>query len=233
MSKTHKLKKLSRLQLLGLSISLLAMTVFTVFGIRWALSMQDADKLIAFQQQIASLGLRGWGLLLAIQYIQIVLAFIPGGPIQIVAGALYGPWGGMATSLLGTVLASATVFGLVHRYGRRIITLFVDEQDILRYTFISDGKRLEQLVLLLFIIPGTPKDALTYLFALTPLSMGRFMFLSILARIPGVLTSTLAGDSIIQGDFIKAGMYFAGITAISLGGMLLHKKVMAVYRHRK
>jgi len=220
-------KKPSYAQIIGLSVGALALVTFTVLGILWVLSLRSPERLEYFQQMVASLGVGGWFVLLAIQYVQIVIAFIPGGPIQIVAGALYGALGGLLVCIVGTILATATVFALVKKYGRKVIALFVEEKDILKYDFLGDAKKLEMLVLGLFFVPGTPKDALTYLFALTPIPMGRFMLLSTCARIPAVLTSVLAGDSIMRGEWLKAGIFFFAITLISAGGLLLHKKISA------
>lgn len=212
-----------KLKIAGVVIFLVAMLIVTVVASRWVISLSNASKLEEFQSWVSTLGFGGWLLLLAIQYVQIVVAFVPGGPIQIAAGALYGVWGGLAVCVGGTLLATATVFFLVSRFGRPVILLFVEEKDMSRYKFLSDEKNLERLVLLLFFIPGTPKDALTYLFALTGISMSRFMLLSTLARIPAMLTSILAGDSIFEGNWLRAGMMFFIMTAVAILGFLLQR----------
>lgn len=220
------------IRILGLVLCIALAAVSSYFAVVWGMSLRDPQKLANFQEYIASLGIGGWVLLLAIQYVQIVVAFIPGGPIQIAAGVLFGPVGGLATCMLGMLLATATVFALVSRFGNRVIALFVKEGDAKKYKFLEDTHRLEFLVVLLFLIPGTPKDVLTYLFALTPIKLSRFMLLSTVARIPAALTSVLAGDSIISGQWMRAVIYFAVISAISLGGLLLHRKIMDKYSHR-
>lgn len=211
-----------------------AMTVtFTVFAVLWVLSLRDPERLQEFQEMLNSLGPGGWFILLGIQYVQIVVAVIPGGPIQIVAGALYGPWVGTATCLLGNLLATATVFYLVSRFGMRIISLFVDPKDLKVYRFLQNEKHVERLVILLFFIPGTPKDALTYIFALTPIRMKRFMLLSTISRIPAILTSVLAGDSIINGEWTKALVMFCIIAGISALGFVLHRWILKIAKGRE
>lgn len=215
-----------RFRIGALAIFFLIMALITFLGIRWMLTLQDEGQRLAFQETIASLGIWGWFILFAIQYIQIVVAFIPGGPIQIMAGALFGPLGGMLTCLLGTIAATLTVFSLVHHFGRKALFLFVEEESIQKYKFLSDAKRLEFLTALLFFIPGTPKDALTYLFALTPLTLPRFMAISTLARIPAMLVSVLAGNSIIQGQWLKGLLLLCGIGLFTLAGIWVHKRVI-------
>lgn len=212
-----------KLKITGFIIFLTATIIVTIIAARWVMSLQDPVKLEDFQNWIASLGFGGWILLFAIQYIQIVIAFIPGGPIQIIAGALFGPWGGLAVCLGGTLLATATIFYLVSKFGHRVISLFVEEREIGEYKFLSDENRLETLVLILFFIPGTPKDALTYIFALTKIKMPRFMLLSTLARIPAIVTSLVAGKSIASGNWVTALVMFITMTVISGLGFLLQR----------
>lgn len=225
-----KLSRVVKIMLAIVAVALLA--AGTVLAARWVLTLRDPQNLADFQELVRSLGFGGWLLLLAIQYVQIVIAFIPGGPVQIVAGALFGPLGGLAICVLGMLLATATVFSLVGRYGHKVVHLFVKDKEIKQYKFLSDTERLEKLVVILFLIPGTPKDVLTYLFALTPIPLGRFLLLSIVARIPAALTSVLAGDSIAAGDWLRALIYFIIISAISLGGLVLHRRILRFY-HKK
>ena len=47
------------------------------------------------KEWVASFGIGGWFLVLSIQILQIVIAFIPGEPVEIAAGVLYGGFGGL------------------------------------------------------------------------------------------------------------------------------------------
>ncbi|MDR2932403.1 MAG: VTT domain-containing protein [Oscillospiraceae bacterium] len=221
-----KKRKIKIFKIVVFVIFALIFAAATVVATLWVFSLREPDKLAAFQDMLSSLGIWGFFVLVVIQYVQIVIAFIPGGPIQIAAGALYGPLGGLVICLGGTFLASLTVFFLVKRFGSKVISFFVDEGDITKYKFLSDSKRLELLVVILFFIPGTPKDALTYLFALTPIRTGRFMFLSIMARLPAMITSIFAGDSITNGEWTQALVLFIIITVIGALGVLVHRKVI-------
>jgi uncharacterized membrane protein YdjX (TVP38/TMEM64 family) len=222
-------RKKKNIQIAVLIAVALLVVLGTVRATLWVLELRDPNKLAAFQELIGSMGLWGYLVLLAIQYVQIVVAFIPGGPIQLAAGALCGPELGLLICVGGTVLAEATVFALVSRFGTSVISLFVDAKDIKQYKFLQNERKLESLVMILFFIPGTPKDALTYLFALTPIPMARFMVLSVVARLPAVATSIFAGDSISNGEWMRAAILFASISAIALAGLLLHKKILSKY----
>ena len=47
---------------------------------------------------------------------------------------------------------------------------------------------------------GTPKDLLVYIAALLPIKPFRFILISTFARFPSVISSTFAGDNLIEGN---------------------------------
>jgi len=207
-----------RARLLGILVFFAAGIALTVLGIRWAVELRDPAALEAFRERIAALGPGGALVLLAIQYVQVVMAFIPGGPIQIVAGALYGPVGALALIVAGLVLANATIFALTRRFGKKAMRLFVGTRELSDYRFLGALARPSVPVLILFLIPGTPKDALTYIFALTEIGLARFTVLSIAARLPAILVSVFAGDSLLRGKFLIAAILFAITAALGIAG---------------
>ena len=54
---------------------------------------------------------------------------------------------------------------------------------------------------LLFLIPGTPKDLLVYIGGLLPIKTPRFLALSTLLRFPSIISSTIAGDNLLKGQW--------------------------------
>ena len=186
-------------------------------GFWWINSLNNPENLAAFHEIIASLGIWGWLALVAIQYVQIVIVVIPSGPIQVVGGALYGPWLALAAFVTGTVLGSATIFALVRTWGKRIVYMFIEEKDLLRYDFLKDSKKLNWLAAILYLIPGT-KDVLTYLFALTPIRWWPFILISMAVRTPQTLLLALAGDYIIHGQWMRVVAIVVFVTiAIAVG----------------
>jgi len=211
----------------------------TTFGVWWVMSLRDPYELAAFQERIASLGIAGWIVLLGMQYVRVVLAFIPGGPVQIVTGAILGPLGGVAVIVAGIVLANATIFALVRRFGQRVLDFFIEGETLSKYGFIGDRIRsvpqskLVLSVLVLYLIPIVPADALTYIFALTPLKFWLFTLLSIVARMPGILISVFAGDNIIQGGYWQnTAMLFGVLALLVLAGIILKGKLEAYVKNR-
>ena len=65
----------------------------------------------------------------------------------------------------------------------------------------------------MFLIPGTPKDLLTYLVGLTPMKLSSFLLLTTAARIPSVVSSAVTGSLAQRGSY-RAAIITYGITLI-------------------
>lgn len=133
--------------------------------------------------------------------LQIVIAFIPGGPLELIGGVLFGSWKGVLFTTAGALLGTLAVFGLVRRFGKPLVQLFVSEEKMHRFRFLQNEERLSFWVFVLFLIPGIPKDMLTYLVPLTPMKGRHFILLSMLARFPSLAASVLVGDSLADGKY--------------------------------
>jgi uncharacterized membrane protein YdjX (TVP38/TMEM64 family) len=161
----------------------------------------------------------------AICAVQVVLAFIPGEPVQIAAGMAFGTWWGVLLTLAGILLGQAIVFVLTKRYGIRFVELFFDKDQVYSLPLFVDRRKLDAMIFLLFFIPGAPKDLLTYAAALTPIDMGRFLLLSITARAPAVIASAWGGSAISGSRWIQA-LWILGVTAlVGLAGILFYRRV--------
>jgi len=188
--------------------------------------LQNQEYRDAFTVWVKDLGIYGLIILLGIQILQIVIAVIPGGPVQLIAGAAYGAFGGLAICVIGCVVSSFMIFFMVRKFGLPLLRRFFGEKDINAWKFLKDTGKVSRVVFILFLIPGTPKDLLTWLTPLTSLSLPMFVILSNLARIPAILSTTIMGDSMIQGNWILSVSIFLGIALAGFLGMWFRDKIM-------
>lgn len=168
-----------------------------------------------------------WGRLAFIGMVifQIIVAIIPGEPLEIGAGYAFGAVEGTILYLIGAVLGGAIVVLLVRRYGIKLVEVFFPKEKIMSLRFMQDSRRLELLVFIVFMIPGTPKDLLCYAVGLTNLRMRDWLWISLVARIPSVITSTIGGNALGERNYVFAAAVFAVTLLISLGGILLYRHI--------
>lgn len=160
--------------------------------------------------------------------IQVVIAFIPGELIEQVAGLLFGAWGGLLFCLIGSTLGSCIVILLGNRYGKSLIYAIFPKKRIESNAILANSKSRDFLVFFLFLMPGTPRDPLTYVISLTDMSLPRYLLLTTAARIPSIITSTISGSMIasnISGgeETIKQIMILNGaVLAVAVVGYAIY-----------
>jgi len=211
--------------LAGISIAVVAVLVvlLTLFIWNWLRSFSQED----FRDYIQSFGAAGWLVLLGLQFLQVFIALIPGELLETAAGYAFGPWIGTAICYIGVGLASALIFTLTSRYGVKLVEIFVDRERINELRFLNTERKRNNLIFLLYFIPGTPKDLLTYFVGLTDIKLSHFLVLSMIARIPSVISSTFGGHLLGEERYTGAIILY-GITglvsALGLWGYNLYLK---------
>ena len=182
---------------------------------------------------VRNAGPLGFLILLAMQFMQIVVAFIPGEVVQMAAGMMYGPWLGAAVILLGCIISSAFVFVVVHRLGAPFVQDMVPTKYLDKFRAFEESGKLSIVVFILFLIPAMPKDTFTYLVPLTNMRMRDFLILSNVGRIPGIVISTYAANGLVDGNITQSLVIFAAVAVIAIVAIVFRDKIMNLFHHDK
>ena len=231
---TGRFKTLRAKRIIGIVSLCLVVAIFgvvTYFAVYKFLNFDSSGT--TFEAFIEGYGWWGRLVALGIQILQVFIALIPGEFVEVGLGLSFGVIEGTIICFAGVGLASALVFMLVKKWGVKFVELFTDPKKIDSLRFINSEKKLNTLVFFLFLIPGTPKDLLTYFVPLTRMKMSEFLFISMFARIPSVVSSTIGGDFFGEGKYLEGIILFAVTGAVSLLGILLYNKLLAKYHERK
>ena len=171
-------------------------------------------------------------LFLGMIILQIVVAIIPGEPLEIVAGYAFGAVEGTLLCILGAFVGRVMVFLLVRRFGTRAVEVFFPLEKLQSLKFLQNEKRLTFWVFFLFFLPGTPKDVLCYIVGLTKLPLRSWLLISAVAPIPSIVTSTIGGDALGMGNYAFAALVFSITLLISGLGLAAYHAVCRT-RERK
>ena len=183
-------------------------------------------------EDVRSAGPVGFLILLGLQFVQIVVAFIPGEVTQMAAGLLYGPWLGAVVILVGCVLSSAFIYLVVKRLGAPFVQKMVPTKYLDKFRAFEASGKLNVVGFIQILIPGLPKDVFTYLVPLTDMPMRTFLILSNVGRIPGIVVSTYAADGLADGRIVESIAIFAVLAAVAIVGIMLRDRIMDVFsRH--
>lgn len=225
----HPMEKGDIFKFAGLGIFFVLMVIIVVALWPMLKTLGEPDGLTRVIADVQNAGPLGVLMLLGMQFVQIVVAFIPGEVVQVAAGMMYGPWWGAFIIFLGCVISSIFIFELVHRLGAPFVQSMVPVKYMEKFRNFEKTGKLNFIVFLLFFIPGLPKDVFTYLVPLTDMPMKTFILLSCVARIPGIFVSTYAADSLIEGDITAAIIIFAVVGVIALIAILCRNKLMSKF----
>jgi uncharacterized membrane protein YdjX (TVP38/TMEM64 family) len=167
-------------------------------------------------------------LFLFLQVAQIVIAFLPGGPIPLLGSAIFGTLPTILLCVAGSFIGTVIAYMLTQLFGTPLIRLFVKKQHFSRFSFLQNPKKAAWLVFFLFLCPGLPKDVLTYLLSfhrtIPPL---RFSLLTTLARTPSLVLTVLLGDRLQAGDWKMALCFLLFFGICFLAGCFLKRRFRA------
>lgn len=217
---TDKHKFIILICLFGISI------IASIFLLPVFLKLNDSDALSTLIDNIKGKGIVGIFIFLFLQILQIIIAVIPGEVVEIGAGMLYGAVGGLAICVVGILISTCIIFITVKKLGYNFIQSFISEHTLKKFAFLHDNKKLEVIVFILFLIPGTPKDILTYFIPLTDMKLSSFLVVSTLARIPSIISSTYAGSTIYDGNLVITVIIFAVTGILGILGIIFNDKII-------
>ena len=211
-------------------IWLLCAAVFLVFcaWAGWFIGIpmiRMAEEPDAFRVWVDSHGIAGRIVFVSMVTIQVLVAFIPGEPVELLAGYAFGVIEGSLLTMAGFLLGSWLIFLLVRRFGVRLVEVFFSKEKISELGFLRNPKKAQVLAFILMSIPGTPKDFLSYFAGLTPLTLKQWLGIVAIARLPSLLTSTITGAAAGEENYLLSGIMLAITLLMSLFGILYYRRL--------
>lgn len=218
--KTNKKKKIISIIGLIIFISIILILGFTV-GAKIVTLAKTPEK---FRIWVNSTGFFGKFIMIGISAFQIIVAVVPGEPIEIAAGYAFGWIEGAILCLLGSLLGQAIVFLFTKKFGMDFIQIFMKKDKLNKVEFLKNKDKLYSSIFFIFLIPGTPKDVISYVAGITPIKLIPFLLISGIARIPSVVSSTIGGGFLGTKNYKMAIIVFAVTLVISLICFFIYRK---------
>lgn len=178
-----------------------------------------------FQALVDSYGIWGRLIFVGMVVLQVVVALIPGEPIELAAGYAFGFWEGTLLTLAGFVIGSWIVFALVRKFGIKLVEVFFAPDKIREFSFLKNPKKTKAVAFILMLIPGTPKDFLSYFAGLTQLSLRQWLAIVAVGRLPSLITSTATGAAAGQQNYILSVIMLCITTVLTLAGIVYYRLI--------
>lgn len=160
-----------------------------------------------------------------ITVIQVIIAVIPGEPLELAAGYAFGAIEGTILCIIATTLGGFIVFMLVRKFGLKFIRLFFSDEKINSLKFLKTSSKRVLIYFIIYMIPGTPKDLLCYFAGLTDMKLSLWIIISTIARIPSILSSTVGGNLLGTKNYFEAIIVFLITLILCIIGIAGYYKI--------
>lgn len=199
-----KINKAKIIKILTLIIILAILVTATIYMMPIMKQINTPEGQNEFKEKITSSGIIGMLILFGLELAQVVLAILPGEPVELLAGICFGPIWGTIFLMISVFIVTAMIYFFVKKYGKDFIYEFFSKEKVNKLEnskIFKDTKKIETVMALLFLIPGAPKDLLVYIGGLLPIKTSRFLAIATLLRFPSIISSTIAGDKLLNGQW--------------------------------
>ncbi len=211
---------MSRKRTAGIVILIVAVGATVVAAWPW---IEDVVRLLLDRDRVLA-WLSGFGVwaplaFVAISFVQVVIAPIPGQFIGVAGGYLFGLWGGLLYGLIGTTLGAGLNMWLGRRFGRPLVARLAGEVALMRFDSFA-GRRGPLFFFLVFLLPFVPDDLACYAVGLSTLPILPMLIMATVVRLPAGIASVIVGDNIAD---VPPGLLVVLLIAVVLIAALAWK----------
>ena len=178
-----------------------------------------------FRIWVNSNGVWGRFAYVGMMILQIIAAFLPGEPFEMVAGYAFGTIEGTALCFIASAIGSILVLLLTRKFGIKLVKLFFDDNKINSVNFLHSSPKRILMFAVIFVLPGTPKDLLCYFAGVTDIKMWILILICSFGRIPAIVTSTIGGDALGTKSYILAIVVLIITFLIRFSGVIVYRLI--------
>ena len=175
----------------------------------WIKSIENIDDVVAFLEKYETQSIFVY---IGLQIVQIVISIIPGQVFQMAAGYIYGFWPALLFAMTGALLGTTLSFMLAKALGQDFLHIFFGEEKMSYYIERLNSKKMYAIVFFLYLIPGIPKDMVSYAAGVSEIKFKPFIIISALGRLPGMIGCLLMGDMMMEENY--TGAVIIGVFAV-------------------
>ncbi len=179
-------------------------------------AFQGREQLKAF---VESWGTLAPAAFIFVQALQVVVAPIPGELTGCVGGFIFGALPNLLYSTVGLTAGSIIAFLAARIVGLPLVRLAVPCEVLEKFEFLTKRKGV-LLSLVLFTIPGFPKDMLCYLLGLSPMGFVSFAAVCTIGRIPGTIMLSYSGAAVYHENWALL-IILAAVSLLAIAGFFL------------
>ena len=169
---------------------------------------------------------------IGLQILQVVVAPIPGEVNGFIGGYLYGPVLGTLYSTIGLTLGSWLAFVLARWLGLPFVEKVISPRIIQKYDYFMEHRGIF-ITFILFVIPGFPKDALSYLIGLSHMKTSTFLIICTAGRLLGTMMLSISGYCARNDQNIAMAAILGMSALIVILAYYYHNDILRLVRKKR
>lgn len=182
---------------------------------------------------IKSYGKFGVLAFLVMQIFQVVIFFIPGEVVQIAGGYVFGTVSGTLISFAGITIGSMITYCIAYLLGKAFVDKIIPKEKMLTVDkYLKKGK-INHIILVLYLIPGLPKDIVGYICGISEINIRDFFIYSSLGRFPCILISAFFGARIFAGNKVLLIILALVMIVLAALGVFRGEKIINKFFSKK
>jgi len=166
-------------------------------------------------------------LYLIVQIVTVVIGLPIGQVINFAGGLVFGAPFAYLLSICGTFAGTFIAFNVARHLGKEFVIMIFKEKNVAKFTSMMDTGKAYVVVVLIYLIPGFPKDIFTYAAGLSSLRAIPFTLTAVIARSPAIIATLLFADFLREGNYIGLAVVVAVVAAFLVFILLRRKQFFA------
>lgn len=214
---------------LGVMAFVALLMVFAFSGGNFALLKSLFVKELSEEQlrdQLMNFGWRGYITAAALSTLQVVCAFLPAEPAQVLAGFTFGFPVGLLCCMAGVLLGNTIIY-LMHRVcGNRLRRFFIKKLN-LDLEKIASSSVCTAIIFILYFLPAIPYGMICFFAATTGMKFRRYILVTSLGSLPSVCIGVGLGHVTIASDPLVALCLFGVLIVLLVVMFLMRDKLFS------
>ena len=167
-------------------------------------------------------------ILILLQMAQIVVSVLPAEPVQFAASYLFGIGGGYVIALTGAILGSVVTYEIADFLGSDAIHLIFGKGRVQDYINKLNSTKALLIVFLIYLIPGIPKDLVSYIAGISDMRLIPVLVASTLGRTPGLFLGLALGSFWADRNYLGLALVIIAMGAIIYVSYKYKDKLLAL-----
>ncbi len=204
-----------------IKLGLAALGVGALVWVAQALGLAEALSPARLQELLASAGPFAPLALIGVMAAAVVISPLPSLPIDIAAGAVFGPWLGTLYAAIGATLGSMISFGIARLLGREFVERFVGGH--ISFCAKCSDHLLGRIVFVTRLVPFLSFDLISYGAGLTKMSLRVFGLATFVGVLPLTFLYAYSGPLLVSSGALSVGLGVVMVAIFLVLPMLIER----------